>query len=334
MNKIVSLYLSQKNVPARLDVVQGSTLPAITFVLEDFTPTPGSQCQIFIKKKNSEVYNTCTLEGNEVTFNPSTGTFDEVGPCVAQLEITDTDHFAISFRIYVNVEPNIIDTEAIEASDDFSALQDAIAAIGDLTELRAQVEENTENVTAAKAKTDRLTVNSDMVFGITSSGSPYERWFDGATQHQLAMTDSSLLYQKNSGAEWSTQWTINAKKVEALGTRATMLYETLSLPSSSSWQSTGKSLRLTAGSWLVFFCCTFSSNANGIRKVCLSTTDGGSQAASLTLATSNAINGDVTNPIGAAFLTPTSDITYYLNAMQNSGSTLTAYPRAIAVKLI
>lgn len=334
MNKIVSLYLSQKNVPARLDVVQGATLPAITFVLEDFTPTPGSQCQIFIKKKNSEVYNTCTLEGNEVTFNPSTGTFDEVGPCVAQLEITDTDYFAISFRIYVNVEPNIIDTEAIEASDDFSALQDAIAAIGDLTELRAQVNQNTTDVASAKAKTDLLTINSLMRFDMNSSLQPYLRWTKTEGQKQLSATDTGLLYQTNDGSGWTTAWTMNAKKVEALGTNQQLRTETVSLESGTAWKSTGKSITLDPGTWVVNAGITFSSNATGVRKCCLSATDGGAQLGYLQLDTKNAVSGQPT-PLGTTtILTPTAQTTYYLSAMQNSGSALNCYPRIFAVRLI
>lgn len=163
MNKIVSLYLSQKNVPARMDVVQGATAPGITFVLEDYEPNNGATARIFIKKKESEVYNTCELEGNEATFNPTTTSFDEVGKCTAQLEIVSGGKIAVSYRIYVNVEPNIIDSSAIEAADDFSALQDAILAVGDISEYKAQTDENTADISALETAID--TINSSQWSG-------------------------------------------------------------------------------------------------------------------------------------------------------------------------
>lgn len=168
MNKIVSLYLANKNIPVKMDVVQGATAPAITFVLEDYTPNAGAQCQIYIKKKNSEVYRSCTLSGNEVTFEPTTTSFDEVGLCTAQLQITSGGKIAVSYRIHVMVEPNIIDGDAIEAVDDFSALQQAIIAVGDITEYKAQTTQNATDIESIKGKTDKLIIQSsvyDVRFG-------------------------------------------------------------------------------------------------------------------------------------------------------------------------
>lgn len=160
MNKVVSLYLAQKNIPIRIDVVQGATAPSITFILEDYTPNTGAQAQIFIKKQNSEVYNSCTVSGNEVTFNPTTTSFDEVGICKAQLQITSGGKIAVSWLIYVDVTPNIIDNEAIEAVDDFSALQQAIIDVGNISEYKAQTTQNTADIANAKAKTDKIAINS------------------------------------------------------------------------------------------------------------------------------------------------------------------------------
>lgn len=165
MNKIVSLYLARRDVPTRMDVVQRATAPAITFILEDYAPASGSQARIFIKKKQSEVYRDCTLSGNEITFTPTTTSFDEAGECQGQLQIMKGQTIAVSFRLYIRVEPNIIDNEAIEASDDFNALETALAQVGDLGALRTQVATNTSNITNIKAKTDRLNIQS----GITTA---------------------------------------------------------------------------------------------------------------------------------------------------------------------
>lgn len=158
MNKIIDLYLSRKDVPTRFDVVQGAQAPGITFVLRDYEPSAGATARIFIKKSESEVYNTCTLSGNEVTYNPTVTSFDEPGKCTGQLEIVSGGKIAMSYMLYINVEPNIIDASAIEAADDFSALQDAILAVGDISEYKAQTTTNTNDITAIKNKTDKITI--------------------------------------------------------------------------------------------------------------------------------------------------------------------------------
>lgn len=183
MNKIIDLYLSRKDVPTRFDVVQGSQAPAITFVLRDYEPQTGATARIYIKKKESEVYNTCTLSGNEVTYNPTVTSFDEPGKCTAQLEIVSGGKIAMSYRLYINVEPNIVDSSAIEATDDFSALQDAILAVGDMSSYKAQTQENTNEIWRILGKTDFLSVNVDsfVEFGEQNGKTDYIKIFGDQT---------------------------------------------------------------------------------------------------------------------------------------------------------
>lgn len=162
MNKIIDLYLSRKDVPTRFDVVQGAQAPGITFVLRDYEPSAGATARIFIKKSESEVYNTCTLSGNEVTYNPTVTSFDEPGKCTGQLEIVSGGKIAMSYMLYINVEPNIIDASAIEAADDFSALQDAILAVGDISEYKAQTEQNTADIDAIEGKLDKIHIRTEV----------------------------------------------------------------------------------------------------------------------------------------------------------------------------
>lgn len=215
MNKIVSLYLARRDVPTRMDVVQGSVEPAITFILEDYTPANGAQAQIFIKKKESEVFNTCTISGNQVTFKPTTGSFDEAGLCVGQLQIISSGKVVISYRLFIKVEPNIIDGEAIEASDDFSALEDALMVVGDITQIKAK----TDNITFANGT---MTVptnifmsnNYSSLSGVDSTGYtfPYIKyngnlWIgarERASQHYTGRTFISTGYDATNGKGYPT----------------------------------------------------------------------------------------------------------------------------------
>lgn len=126
MDKIVNLSLARKSVPTLIDVVQGATAPDIVFVLDDYMPPSNARARLYIKKTNAEVYNSCTISGNQVIFSPTAGSFDEEGQCVAQLQITVGSSVLVSWRIFVTVEPNLIEGSAAPASTEYGALEDLI----------------------------------------------------------------------------------------------------------------------------------------------------------------------------------------------------------------
>lgn len=147
MNKIIHLSLARKSVPVFMDVVQSATEPAITFVLDDYEPPANATARLYILKEGGEVYNNCTLLNNQATFSPSAGSFDVPGNCVAQLQILQGSKVAVSYRIFVRVEPNLILGSAARASTEFDALT---ALIQD-----AQKYDNviyTNNVTGVEAR--------------------------------------------------------------------------------------------------------------------------------------------------------------------------------------
>lgn len=133
MAKVIHLSIARKSTPVLMDVVQGATAPDIQFILDDYMPPEGSSARIYIKKTDTEVYNDCTLDGNIVTYKPTTHSFDEKGQCVAQLQITEQEAVAVSFRIFVTVEPNYIDEESIEAQSEYSALSGIIQSVNGLS---------------------------------------------------------------------------------------------------------------------------------------------------------------------------------------------------------
>lgn len=126
MNKVIHLSLARKSVPILMDVVQSATAPSIEFVLDDFTPPSNARARIYIKKDGGEVYNNCTLSGNVVTYTPTAGSFDVPGQCVAQLELVQGSTVAVSWRIFVTVEPNLINGSAAPASTEYGALTQLI----------------------------------------------------------------------------------------------------------------------------------------------------------------------------------------------------------------
>lgn len=127
MDKILHLSITKKDVPTRIDVVQYATKPSIVFVLDDYIPGSGARANLYIKKPDgTKIYNSCTISGNQITYKPTTQSFASLGTNKCQLDIIESDGEAISFLIYADVTENIIDSSAVESTDEFTALVEAL----------------------------------------------------------------------------------------------------------------------------------------------------------------------------------------------------------------
>lgn len=143
MSKQITLALTRKTTPTRMDVVQYATAPDIIFNLEDYTPGAGAAARLYIEKPDgTEVYNDCTINGNQITYTPTTQSFAVPGINRCQLEITEASGVAVSFLIFANVTENIIDSSAIESKDEFTALQEALQTVSEFDGRIEYVEEN------------------------------------------------------------------------------------------------------------------------------------------------------------------------------------------------
>lgn len=146
MNKIIHLSITKKDVPIRMDVVQYATEPSIVFVLDDYTPSAGSVANLYIKKPDgTEIYNSCTISGNQVTYRPTTQSFAALGVSKCQLQIVKSGNTAVSFLIYADVTENIIDSSAVESQDEFTALEEALSTVSDYD---GRITTNANNISA------------------------------------------------------------------------------------------------------------------------------------------------------------------------------------------
>lgn len=90
----------------------------------------------------------------------------------------------------------------------------------------------------------------------------------------------------------------------------------------ATWTPLG-SVTLDAGVWVVVFSAQFGANATGRRSINLSTTSGSTSLNAQAALQLQAANGGYTVVSRANLLDVSATSTYYLNAYQNSGSTLT-----------
>lgn len=118
--------------PIRFFVAQGSNAIPLTFRVMDWTIPNGATCNIYFEKPSgAKIYNAGSIEDNVLTFNMTTQMTAEVGAHKGQLEIIDGDTVYHSWIIEMMVLPSIIDSDAIESVDEFTALTERISQAND-----------------------------------------------------------------------------------------------------------------------------------------------------------------------------------------------------------
>ena len=90
---------------------------------------------------------------------------------------------------------------------------------------------------------------------------------------------------------------------------------------------------LPAGSWVVTVTVAFAANATGRRVACLASSPTGSQLGVNVLATATAVSSVFTVCQFTVPMKIDTEMTYYINGYQNSGSALNVYPRLHALRV-
>lgn len=143
----------KKELTTRIDYVQGTNGIPILFNIVDYSIPSGATANIYIKKPSGkQIYNSCTISEQVITVQPTTQMFAESGKQFGQLQILNSEKILKSFLILFNVEKSIVDDTAIESSDEFTALEDALNSIDDAaTEAENAVSAANQAVSDAQA---------------------------------------------------------------------------------------------------------------------------------------------------------------------------------------
>lgn len=320
MNNTIQLSVTTRLVPTRFDVVQYATGPDIEFYITDYTPT-GSARLYIEKPSGAKVYNDCSVDGQTVTFTPTTQAFAEVGENRCQLEIMDGDSVVLSFIMYANVTENIIDSSAVESTDEFTALEEALNTVSGY-DSRITANENNIATNASDIATNTSDIASNTADIATNASNIATNTADIATNTADIATNT---------ADIAT----NAEKLSVIGND---YYEasggaSKSIASATSGWTNLDSITLPPGLYIVTFYARFTANANGWRQLCLSKTQTGGQLHDLAYAITPAVNGTYSCVRGTFAYLVDTETTYYLNVSQNSGATLTVTPRIQAIRI-
>lgn len=370
-DRVINLAYTRKAAPVIVPVVQYTTAPDVVFVLEDYTPT-GAATIYIDKPSGQEIYNHCTIEGNTVRFTPTTQCFAEVGENKAQLQILNDNKLAVSYLITFVVEENIIDSDAIESSDEFTELETAIATIGQYDDRMDQVEQDVADALVTVSDSLAATVTnvdnsldaalseidtklngvivSEPPEGVTlqtiNSGLQINGYLSGQTDELMIAANLSLFgYDFWGVTNISALGRITGDTIvgENIGAVTFENPSAVSLPNGQ-WTNLG-SVTLSNDSYystspatfVLIGHATFNSNATGNRMIALTDTSGsGTHFQMAARDYRPAVNGQPTVCEFVCILTLAAGAsrTLYLDGYQNSGGALSTTGRIQAVRIV
>lgn len=157
------LYVEQLAVPVRIDLPQGTNVQQIKFSFRDIKPK--GTVRIYIKKPSgAEIYNNASEASLNAdipyaVFNTTTQMTAEAGQMQGQVRVTDAgDKILNSFPITLNIIESPVTDNAIESEDEFTALDEALAAVRPAID---SINSTNSSVKAAEAK--RVTAEQSRV---------------------------------------------------------------------------------------------------------------------------------------------------------------------------
>lgn len=134
----IVVSVTQMQTPLKVPSVQGDTGRRLTMVFSDLTIPSGAAADIYVRKSDGEIYNSGTVGSADnlstATFELTSTALEEAGEIPAQVRITDGEDIITSFPFFLCVAESLIDSGAIEGTNEFTSLEEAIAAANTATQ--------------------------------------------------------------------------------------------------------------------------------------------------------------------------------------------------------
>ncbi len=149
---------------------------AVTIKASSALVIPDTMPKVYIKKPDgTRIYNVCTMDGEKVIVPLRTQSLAVAGEAEAEIQIIDADGVLSTPIFRLIVYPTNIDNDAIESSDEFTALQQSFQ---ELEEIKKTVQKGD--------KGDRSTIKIGKVTAsdpggaakVTNSGTDTDAVFD------------------------------------------------------------------------------------------------------------------------------------------------------------
>ena len=136
------------------------------FHFRDFSIPSGATARVFVAKSDGNaVYDSATIEGNDVTVDVTEQMFLVLGMTLMQISIFDGEEELVSFAQPVMVEPNLKAGDLPESTTDVSFLDDAIEqanqAVNTATTAASQAAQAVNTATTAASQAAQAVKNAN-----------------------------------------------------------------------------------------------------------------------------------------------------------------------------
>lgn len=161
------IEVTRPGIPICIPAVQLDTGRKIILVLPDMDIPSGASANIYAKKPSgAEIYNACTVGETSsgtstVTVQLTSAMLEEAGEIPAQIQVISGSDIVTSFVFFLSISKNIIDNESIEGTNEFTALEQALQQVTQLTQTISglqttvnQIVAVLENVISDQAETE------------------------------------------------------------------------------------------------------------------------------------------------------------------------------------
>lgn len=206
---------------------RGTDLLPIVIHFRDFQIPSGATARVFVAKPDGNaVYDSATIEGNDVTVDVTEQMFLVLGMTLMQISIFDGEEELVTFAQPVMVEQNLKAGDLPESTTDVSFLDDAIEqanqAVNTATKAASQAAQAVQN--ANQAITDANEAISDLNEQIASLNTNFASLSNNVSISQLDTTAKTLVGALNE---------LNGKSIRYMG--AASFKDFNDCPNNTSW---------------------------------------------------------------------------------------------------
>lgn len=218
IEQVIEIRAGSSGIPARIEAVQVDSGRKLKCFLTDMTIPEGAVARIYGEKPSKlEIYNDCEISGNHVIVELTTQFLAEIGTVACQVEITHDGKTVTSFDLFVDVKKKRASEGAIESTNEFTALEEALrdakgAAYSAVSEY---IDANGLVSGATEEQAEQIEKNEEDISKLSKDVNTQVTWLKGdLSQNLITKKDDILINNKVLGDTPSAntrRWFINKK---------------------------------------------------------------------------------------------------------------------------
>lgn len=133
INQNIFVYSSKNAIKQKITATQADSGRVLVCNMADITVDASYTARIYaVKPSELKIYNDCTIVGNAVVVDLTTQILAEHGLVKCQIELADGEKKVTSFAFEIDVKETLVNANAIESTDEFTALEKALSEVGDI----------------------------------------------------------------------------------------------------------------------------------------------------------------------------------------------------------